>query len=106
MNPYKTLPPELKGYSNEDLENFLPLTNEEIRDGGAAMMAYSYLQFTDIHPQQKEAIVKALLRYCELDTMAMVMIWEYWEMKSAYSNNLSEKAMMIVLLHNFQKLLQ
>src|SRR5436190_7109311 len=78
MNPYKTLPPILQGYTNEELENFLPMTNEEIRDGGAAMMAYAYLQFTDIHPNQKESIKKALLRYCELDTMAMVMIWEYW----------------------------
>jgi hypothetical protein len=78
MNPYKTLSPVLEGYTNEELENFLPMTNDEIRDGGAAMMAYSYLQFTDIHPQQTEAIRKALLQYCELDTMAMVMIWEYW----------------------------
>ena len=78
MNPYKTLPPVLSGYSNEDLEKFFPMTNEEIRDGGAAMMAYAYLQFTDIHPDQKELIRKSLLRYCELDTMAMVMIWEYW----------------------------
>ena len=23
-------------------------------------------------------VEKALLRYCELDTMAMVFIWEYW----------------------------
>jgi len=78
MNPYKTLPRVLEGYTNEELENFLPMTNDEIRDGGAAMMAYSYLQFTDLHPQQEEAIRKALLQYCELDTMAMVMIWEYW----------------------------
>ena len=78
MNPYKTLPQILDKYSNEYLEEFHPMPNEEIRDGGAAMMAYSYLQFTDIHPVQKKAIREALLKYCELDTMAMVMIWEYW----------------------------
>jgi hypothetical protein len=51
---------------------------EEIAEGGAAMMAYAWLQFTDVPPAQKEQIRKALLRYCELDTMAMVMIWEFW----------------------------
>ena len=52
--------------------------DEELRDGGAAMMAYAYLQFGDLHAEQRELIRKALLRYCELDTMAMVMIWEYF----------------------------
>jgi hypothetical protein len=28
--------------------------------------------------QERTQIAKALLRYCELDTLAMVMIWEYW----------------------------
>jgi len=77
MNPYKTLPNILEGIPNEELNQFFEM-DEELRDGGAAMMAYAYLQFTDISPQQKELIKKALLRYCELDTMAMVMIFEYW----------------------------
>ena len=77
MNPYKTLPNILEGIPNEELDQFFEM-DEELRDGGAAMMAYAYLQFTDIHPQQKELIKNALLRYCELDTMAMVMIVEYW----------------------------
>lgn len=34
------------------------------------------LQFSDL--QVGDALVKALLRYCELDTMAMVFIWEYF----------------------------
>ncbi len=77
MNPYKTLPAILDGYSNDSFDQFFEM-DEELRDGGAAMMAYAYLQFADIHPEQNELIRKALLRYCELDTMAMVMIWEYW----------------------------
>ena len=77
MNPYKTLPPILDGYTNESLEQFFEM-DDELRDGGAAMMAYAYLQFGDLHADQRELIKKALLRYCELDTMAMVMIWEFW----------------------------
>ena len=77
MNPYKTLPNILEGIPDEQLNQFFEM-DEELRDGGAAMMAYAYLQFTDIDPRQKELIRKALLRYCELDTMAMVMIFEYW----------------------------
>ncbi|MCI0616349.1 hypothetical protein L0244_25490 [bacterium] len=51
---------------------------EEINDGSASMMAYAYLRFSEVPPSQKEQIRKALLRYCELDTMAMLMIWEFW----------------------------
>ncbi len=40
------------------------------------MMAYAFLQFSDIGPEQKQSIEKALLKYCELDTLAMVMIME------------------------------
>ena len=77
LNPYKTLPSIFHEYSNDQLDQFFEM-DEDLRDGGAAMMAYAYLQFADIHPDQNELIKKALLRYCELDTMAMVMIWEYW----------------------------
>jgi hypothetical protein len=47
-------------------------------NGGAAMVAYAYLQFADMTDTERELYRQALLRYCELDTMAMVMIWEYW----------------------------
>jgi hypothetical protein len=29
--------------------------------------------------QAREQWRKLLLQYCELDTLAMVLIWEYWE---------------------------
>lgn len=76
-NPYKTLPPVLHGYDNEQLDD-LVVPMEEIKDGGAAMMAYAYCQFSDTGQLQKNKIEEALLRYCELDTMAMVMIWQFW----------------------------
>jgi hypothetical protein len=34
------------------------------------------MQFEEIPDWEKENITAALLRYCELDTMAMVMLWE------------------------------
>ena len=52
-----------------------------IADGGAAMSAYAKMQFTEMTSGERERIVKALLKYCELDTFAMVLVWEglaYW----------------------------
>ena len=40
------------------------------------MAAYSKIQFTD--ETMTEALRDALLTYCELDTLAMVFIWEYF----------------------------
>lgn len=55
------------------------LTEEdEIREGGAAMTAYARLQFEEMSDYEREAIRAALLKYCELDTLAMVMIYEGW----------------------------
>jgi hypothetical protein len=53
-------------------------TLSSLDNGGAAMVAYAYLQFADMTDVERELYRQALLRYCELDTMAMVMIWEYW----------------------------
>ena len=49
-----------------------------ISEGGAAAMAFARLQFEDLDPVVRAAIKAALLRYCELDTLAMVMIVEAW----------------------------
>jgi hypothetical protein len=50
----------------------------EVAEGGAAAMAYARLQFEDLSAAQRTQIEQALLRYCELDTFAMVMIMEAW----------------------------
>lgn len=42
------------------------------------MTAYARLQFSEIPQTAREAPRQALLRYCELDSLAMVMIWEAW----------------------------
>ena len=77
-NPYKTLPQVFREYSPETLD-LLVRDFEDIADGGAALTAYNYLQFSEIPEEQRGSIRDALLRYCELDTMAMVMIIEGWK---------------------------
>jgi Domain of unknown function(DUF2779) len=50
-----------------------------IAEGGAAATAYSLLQFEDLQDAQRSQIKQALLRYCELDTLAMVMVVQGWQ---------------------------
>jgi len=81
-NPYKHL---------DEISSFLGVTPEELADfdggdedsgdykianGGAALAAYTKLQFSN--GPMTSALETALLRYCELDTLSMVFIWEYF----------------------------
>jgi hypothetical protein len=66
-----------------DLLGELVLASEDpddlvIAEGGAAATAYSRLQFETLNPATRIKINQALLRYCELDTLAMVMIVQGW----------------------------
>jgi hypothetical protein len=49
-----------------------------LRNGGAAMQAYADLVLYDWSDDRRQAVQQALLRYCELDTLAMVFIVEAW----------------------------
>jgi len=51
----------------------------EIAEGGAAAAAFARLQFECLNEKQRSNIKNALLRYCELDTLAMVMIMQGWQ---------------------------
>ena len=77
IDPYKQLPPVFDGISEEKLNNFL-FDGDDLRDGGSALMAFAKMQFTQMTDEERSRIRAALLRYCELDTLAMVMIYEYW----------------------------
>jgi hypothetical protein len=77
ISPYKLLPPLFENIDDDQIEDFV--MRNDIRDGGAAMTAYAKMQFTQISDKEREIIAKGLLKYCELDTLAMVMLWEYWE---------------------------
>lgn len=50
-----------------------------IAEGGAAATAYARLQFESLAPPSAQRIKAALLRYCELDTLAMVMVVQGWQ---------------------------
>ncbi len=79
QNPYKLLPPLFDGLSNEELEAAIENASAEIHqiaDGGAALFAYAKLQDPTVNDLECLETKKALLRYCELDTLAMVMIYE------------------------------
>lgn len=75
-NPYKLLPPIFENADPSYTVDFISgLKN--ISDGGAASTAYSKLQFVDMSTVERKFIEKSLLKYCELDTLAMVMIYEH-----------------------------
>ena len=77
-NPYKLLP-SVASYidiSEGAIENMEMDENEAVANGGAALAAYAKLQFSN--EQMSDALEKALLCYCELDTLAMVFIWEFF----------------------------
>ena len=75
-DPYDLLPKlfSVKTHVDERL-----LTNgSELKNGGAALMAYAKMQFEDMSDYERGELEAALLKYCELDTLAMVMIYEAW----------------------------
>ncbi|MBT8184459.1 MAG: DUF2779 domain-containing protein [Eudoraea sp.] len=77
ISPYKNLPPIFQDWSEEAIEKSLSEI-ASISDGGAALAAYGKLQYTDMSKEEINEIQKALLKYCELDTLAMVMIYEHF----------------------------
>lgn len=76
-SPYKMLPSLFEGWSEEEIENTLSEI-EDIANGGAALTAYGKLQYTDMEQGEIDELTSALLKYCELDTLAMVMIFEHF----------------------------
>ncbi|MEO8043229.1 MAG: DUF2779 domain-containing protein [Acidobacteriota bacterium] len=78
-DPYRLLEPLFTDESEHDIAIIHSAWYDEvIRDGGAAMTAYAKLQFQEMPPEIRTAMNRALKRYCELDTLAMVMIYEAW----------------------------
>ena len=69
QDPYALLPPfEIYGQS------------ENVQNGTGAMRAYQEMLYGDVSSDQaaRREYEKALLRYCRVDTLAMVLIWEHW----------------------------
>lgn len=77
LDPYKLLPPIFHDIPEKECE--LLSGFDVLRDGGAASMAYARMQFEEMSEYERSEITKALLKYCELDTLAMVMLYEGWK---------------------------
>jgi hypothetical protein len=76
-DPYKTLPTifsenEINQFGKPEDDDF-----DEVSDGAAAMLAYDKLQYDSrLLLISRFAYKKALLRYCELDTLSMAILME------------------------------
>ncbi len=76
-DPYLLLPRMFQDVSEKDM--CILSDDDMLKDGGGALTAYARMQFEEMTDYEREELSKALLKYCELDTMAMVMIYEGWK---------------------------
>ena len=77
INPYKLLPNLFEDWTDKQLDDVIGEI-DNIADGGAALMAYAKLQYYDMTEEERNELTKSLLKYCELDTLAMVMLYEHF----------------------------
>jgi hypothetical protein len=66
----RTEDPDLQGLEGQEEKD------TAVADGGAAMVAYGLLQNHMLGEAERDRLRLQLLRYCELDTLAMVMAWQ------------------------------
>ena len=77
MDPYQTL--SALPFDGDDAGD------DVVREGVGAVRAYQDMIFTaDAAPDEQASRRQLLLQYCQLDTAAMVMIWQHWLGRSAY----------------------
>jgi len=80
-SPYDALP-ALTLQDSKD--NALDLSKVDeldiVKNGPGAMLAYEHIRYGLAASDQaaRKAMRRQLMRYCELDTAAMVMVWKYW----------------------------
>ena len=77
IDPYKLMPNMFQYISQRDF--VLLSDSDKLNNGGAALTAYARMQFEEMSEYERSEIRQALLKYCELDTLAMVMIYEGWK---------------------------
>jgi hypothetical protein len=76
VDPYK----KLKSIDPMDpVTDVMDIHDLDIVGGGEAAMAYGRLQFETLNEAMRNALKAKLLRYCELDTLAMAMVVEAWK---------------------------
>ena len=73
LDPYISLPaPDFSKVQN-------PVGNiNKLNNGGDALTAYAKIQYQEMSSLERNIIKQSLLKYCELDTLAMVMIYEFF----------------------------
>jgi hypothetical protein len=82
VNPYDALPAltllDRNPSAITQLAEFEEL--DIVKDGTGAMRAYEHVRYGlgAGKPEVREDVRRQLLRYCQLDTAAMVMIWKHW----------------------------
>lgn len=70
----KVLPAVVPELSYDDLDG--------VQDGGMAMEAFSEAIHPDTTPERKNQLTRQLLAYCQLDTYAMVRLWQVFAGRS------------------------
>ena len=73
----------LDPYSSLPIPDFSTITKpvgdiNKLNNGGDALTAYAKIQYLEMSAQERKIIKESLLKYCELDTLAMVMIYEFF----------------------------
>ena len=81
LDPYSNLPMPFEGYNDDQLMDFFVNADDKISNGGTAMMVYAKMQYTEMSNEERSALEQALLKYCELDTLAMVIVFEHLQGK-------------------------
>lgn len=80
-DPYARLPGVFENVPPEDVKIFMKAERireiEDIREGGMAATAYAMMQFTEMSDVERKALRDSLLKYCEVDTLAMVVLYEF-----------------------------
>jgi len=77
IDPYEKLPKLFSDKQDRQIE--ILSESDSLANGGAAMMAYARMQFEKMSDYECKELSNALFMYCELDTLAMVMIYEAWK---------------------------
>jgi hypothetical protein len=77
LDPYQLLDPLFGIHEiDEALARLEAREGQVVANGAAAMIAYARLLDTGRPTAEREELREQLLRYCELDTLAMVMVYE------------------------------
>ena len=77
LDPYKLLSPLFGEHDlDEALAKLEKAAGDVVANGAAAMIAYAKLQDPHLAAAARKKLRQQLLRYCELDTLAMVMVYE------------------------------